>query len=116
MDECPKIINAKEFGESWKVWWGSLQPVWRNFSWPPTQAVNSTGRDWAALCRGGPNGVVLALIGLGWWVAAGNEAGQADEARLALADVQWAVKNMSNYKRPHAGEAGNLSKQRRVGN
>ena len=68
------------------------------------------------LCRGGPNAIALALIGLGWWLGASSASDDTADVRLAITDVAWAMKNM-NQKRTRAEETseGASNKRRRVG-
>ncbi|KAI9059315.1 hypothetical protein FKP32DRAFT_1534588, partial [Trametes sanguinea] len=69
----PPIRRVAEFGASCELWWSNLQPEQR--------ATSSDGKltrpssrlpleAWDEIRRGGPNGLFLVLLALGWWVDA----------------------------------------------
>ncbi|KAI9067505.1 hypothetical protein FKP32DRAFT_1552446, partial [Trametes sanguinea] len=66
----PAISKLAEYGASCQLWWSDLQPE--------TRGVSSDGRHrrpasplpseaWEDLRKGGPNGLFLVLLALGWW-------------------------------------------------
>lgn len=78
--------QLKAYAATWKKWWCTLQPQWRNISsWPPSTAAIGPDADWSALSVGGPNGIFLPLMALSWWVGAAN--GMNDESLQGAVDM-----------------------------
>ncbi|RXW18009.1 hypothetical protein EST38_g7846 [Candolleomyces aberdarensis] len=64
--------EREEFATAWLDWWKEMQPVARKYSHDdelplPLQAKH----DLSTIKKGGPSGLVLALIGLKWWYRPG---------------------------------------------
>lgn len=94
-DDMPDVTDTvKEFGEAWWKWWIGLQPDWREGSElvmePPEEF------DWGELEKGGPNGLFLLLLSLGWWGAGAQ--GEAEEHAEACAQAyesfNWALSHI----------------------
>jgi hypothetical protein len=86
----PIINNPKEYGDRWNGWWWGMQPSWREPDSPfemPSEALPSS---WSHLLCGGPNGFLLVILALAWWMAsnAGNDSSLIEEAAT---DVTWVL-------------------------
>jgi hypothetical protein len=46
------------------------------------------------LCRGGQNGLFMAVLALAWWAAALGEVSDDDELCDALDDATWVMQRM----------------------
>jgi len=81
---------------SWQSWWYGLQPEWRQL---PNSAVSrevpDKGEQWDMLCRGGKNGLFMAVLALAWWAAALGEVSDDDELCDALDDATWVMQRMA---------------------
>jgi|SRR5882762_8516409 len=86
----PIINNPKEYGDRWNAWWWSMQPSWREPE-PPFEVPSEALLDsWSHLLCGGPNGFLLVVLSLGWWMAstAGVDSSRIEEAAR---DVTWVL-------------------------
>ncbi|KAF8069151.1 hypothetical protein FPV67DRAFT_1669174 [Lyophyllum atratum] len=70
----PTIQDPLDFGYAVMAWWKSMQPAFRQSSelmpkpvYDPPELDVSNVDEWAALRKGGPNGVVSVLTVLVWW-------------------------------------------------
>ncbi|KAI9069756.1 hypothetical protein FKP32DRAFT_1541007, partial [Trametes sanguinea] len=66
----PTIRRVAEFGAGCQLWWSNLQPEarGRTHDGQPTRPASPLPREsWQVLRRGGPNGLFLVLLALGWW-------------------------------------------------
>ncbi|KAH9885582.1 hypothetical protein C8Q73DRAFT_630390, partial [Cubamyces lactineus] len=65
----PSIRKVAEFGASCELWWTGMQPAERIRDGQkyhrPSEVLPSC--VWDSLRRGGPNGLFLVLLALGWW-------------------------------------------------
>lgn len=89
--------RLKPFVAGWKLWWGELQPAWRDTTqWPPARDRATKGTDWRCLQQGGPNGLYLVIVSLAWWFRAvlDKESRQQKEVFEAMKDVGWVLKNL----------------------
>ncbi|KAF6764606.1 hypothetical protein DFP72DRAFT_799545 [Ephemerocybe angulata] len=60
----PEITDIQQFGRDWSAWWAQLT----------TKKGSKTGEeDLRGVKKAGPLGVVVAVIGLGWWCDGGEE-------------------------------------------
>jgi hypothetical protein len=62
----PGIASPDEFGDELSEWWAALQPDWR----PAYTQLDTEDRDWGALAYAGPNGILLFVRAMSWWVCA----------------------------------------------
>ncbi|KIL56397.1 hypothetical protein M378DRAFT_38406, partial [Amanita muscaria Koide BX008] len=86
------IEDAVEFGAMWKTWWVSMQPLWRDGE--ALLKDTPTETDWGTLLRGGPLGMGLVMMTLGWWIKAiGDDDNMFVQTKLAeaMADVEWVL-------------------------
>ncbi|KAI9064963.1 hypothetical protein FKP32DRAFT_1568831, partial [Trametes sanguinea] len=94
----PSISKVAEFGASCQLWWSTLQPQARG--------VTSDGHhkrpapplpveEWEGLRKGGPNGLFLVLLALGWWItAARGQRVEYDGAFKVVEDFIWVLENL----------------------
>ncbi|KAI9069576.1 hypothetical protein FKP32DRAFT_1550865, partial [Trametes sanguinea] len=69
----PPIRQVAQFGASCQLWWSNLQPEQRGITGHDKLNRPSSPLPldaWEDLRRGGPNGLFLVLLALGWWVDA----------------------------------------------
>ncbi|TBU21632.1 hypothetical protein BD311DRAFT_677921 [Dichomitus squalens] len=94
-EKLPKVKSTKQYAVGWKRWWTSLQPSSRlenSNAWPPARREPARDEDWAAIRRGGPNGMFLAVVSLAWWLWAAIDAGEevvGSDVEQAMDDVLW---------------------------
>ena len=95
-EKLPKIKSTQQYAVAWKRWWLSLQPPSRiedaNNPWPPARREPANDEEWTSVRRGGPNGMFLVVISLGWWLWATVDAGEplaGSEIEVAVGDVLW---------------------------
>ena len=86
----PVINDPQEYGDRWNAWWWSMQPSWRDpesqFDIPSESSVGS----WSHLLCGGPNGLLLVILALAWWMksSTGSNSSLIEDAAI---DVTWAL-------------------------
>ena len=81
---------------SWQKWWLGLQPSWRVLDdGTLLQEVPDTGEQWVSLRQSGPNGFIMVILALSWWVD--MMGGEVDDRELheVLDDVTWVVRCMA---------------------
>lgn len=90
-------FKVSEFAVRWRVWWESLQPVWRdNEDWPPHRDVPED-EDWLQLRKGGPNGLFHVIISLTWWAAQCHTKKDRLAYTSAQEDVVWVLQLVYSY-------------------
>ena len=70
--------------------------------WPFNREVDHTTYDWTPLLQGGPNGMYLVVVSLGWWLLAASKAADEKPAEWAqveeaLADVEWVLGHLLSF-------------------
>ena len=83
-------VNAKEFGAAVLQWWLTIQPTTRK-EWPPTYTPLPHDFSFDYINRGGPNGVFLMILCLGWWANALTTDADAADYTLVVNDVSWVL-------------------------
>ena len=60
--------------------------------WPLARIAPADADDWAAVKRGGCNGVFMVVMALSWWLAE-SKGGDGDLADVfdAVSDVSWVL-------------------------
>ncbi|KAH6890252.1 hypothetical protein BKA70DRAFT_1234735 [Coprinopsis sp. MPI-PUGE-AT-0042] len=95
----PKEIDAAEFGPHLVAWWHSLQRDERIQSSASPASYKHNGLEdgiWEKLRKGGPNGLGLVVVALGWWVSAYSEESEPSASLLELLeDVTWVLGQLS---------------------
>ncbi|KAF8062348.1 hypothetical protein FPV67DRAFT_1508149 [Lyophyllum atratum] len=79
----PAIQDPLEFGYAVMAWWKSMQPAFRQTTevlpkpiYDSPELDVSSIEDWAALRKGGPNGMVSVMTMLVWWGQCMNSGSQ----------------------------------------
>ncbi|KAH6888248.1 hypothetical protein BKA70DRAFT_1443242 [Coprinopsis sp. MPI-PUGE-AT-0042] len=114
--ETPKDIDVDDFEQRLLAWWHSLQPAWRissATSAPSMYKRDNTAGDLDGLRKGGPNGIVLVIIAIGWWISSHRDkllGGRVDEV---LEDLIWVLGKVSNNSSGPSGanDAGGRPKR-----
>ncbi|KAH6905401.1 hypothetical protein BKA70DRAFT_1431013 [Coprinopsis sp. MPI-PUGE-AT-0042] len=126
----PKEIDATEFGPRLVAWWRSLQPDERIQSSASPASYKRDGLEdgiWEKLRKGGPNGLGLVVVALGWWVSAYSNESEPPASLLELLEyVTWVLGQLSTSttggeatqdvprgKRKAGGGGGSCSKRHR---
>ncbi|KAI0671899.1 hypothetical protein C8Q78DRAFT_991412 [Trametes maxima] len=95
----PAIPSVTQYGVNWRLWWAALQPSDRskgiddNLSCLPRKVLNNDA--WAVLKRGGPNGLFIALISLGWWIGAADNGYDLTMAYKMVDDFVWVLSQIA---------------------
>lgn len=88
----PPIDDVAEYGEQMRGWWCTLQASWRREdakgSWPLIRHA-PLNEDWDSLARGGANGLMVFLVGLGWWLGKVEDKESVAELASVVEDVRW---------------------------
>ncbi|KAJ7621441.1 hypothetical protein FB45DRAFT_707048, partial [Roridomyces roridus] len=74
------------------AWWVQINPSWRKKA--GTLVQEGTG-SWDELNKPGMNGLLNVLACLRWWDAVVETKQQRDEWDRAVADVRWALEQMT---------------------
>jgi hypothetical protein len=89
-NQMPAIDNPKEYGDRWNAWWWGMQPSWRDPDLPFDMPSEASAASWSHLLCGGPNGILLVILALGWWMKYGTETGSSPIEEAAI-DVTWVL-------------------------
>ncbi|KAJ7178543.1 hypothetical protein C8R43DRAFT_871984, partial [Mycena crocata] len=92
-DRKPDINNVMKYEREWWVWWGKLQPSWREKGEdgrPVEMSISACG-NWSTLIAPGMNGMLSVVASLSWWGEAEEKAGTgvSEGWRAAVKDVIW---------------------------
>lgn len=92
----PAIPNLQEFATTFWQWWMAIQSDGRVVE---EKLVQETGVNLTAVVQRGRNGIVTAVMALGWWGEKVSEGEEADLAEwlLAVADVSWVLEHRQPY-------------------
>lgn len=88
-------VDAKVFGPAVIRWWRTIQPTTRK-QWPPTYDPLPEDFSFDYINRGGPNGVFLIILCLGWWANALTMDAGINDYTLVVNDVSWALEQLAN--------------------
>lgn len=63
------ITDVDEFGDATMKWWRQIQPLWRQGDDKLPLAIYTPpeNESWDVLAQGGPTGLLLLMVVLGWW-------------------------------------------------
>ena len=89
-NQMPQVNDAKEYGDRWNAWWWSMQPSWRDPESPFELPSEATAGSWSHLLCGGPNGVLLVILALAWWMRS-TTATNSSPIEEAGIDVTWVL-------------------------
>ena len=86
----PEINDPKEYGDRWNAWWWSMQPSWRDPESPFDVPSEASAGSWSHFFCGGPNGLLLVILALAWWMKCsdGNNLSLIEEAAT---DITWVL-------------------------
>jgi len=91
-DAMPEV-SIGTFAPTWTEWWVRLQPEWRGETFPLSTEAPEVS-DWSELRKGGPNGIFVVLLSLGWW----GMAMESDEELTSWGDVfmgfRWVLEQL----------------------
>ncbi|KAJ7736396.1 hypothetical protein B0H14DRAFT_2408355, partial [Mycena olivaceomarginata] len=91
----PEIVLNKHI-ETWWSWWGRLAPSWRDRDERGRPVIGKQG-PWESLVWPGGNGMLTAILCLGWWLEA--EGDTTEDWHAAVKDVKWVLEGLlSNAK------------------
>ncbi|KAF9779305.1 hypothetical protein BJ322DRAFT_1013450, partial [Thelephora terrestris] len=88
-------VDAEKFGEAVIKWWLTIQPTTRK-QWPPTYGPLSADFSFDYFNCGGPNGVFLMILCLGWWANALTVDTNLIDYTLVVNDVSWVLEQIAN--------------------
>ncbi|KAH6897790.1 hypothetical protein BKA70DRAFT_1438046 [Coprinopsis sp. MPI-PUGE-AT-0042] len=93
-----EVAEASDFGPRVLAWWHSLQPAWRVPSSVSTPGVykRDDGGSLDCLKKGGPNGIFLIVIAIGWWISAHGDDEISASATEILEDVMWILSQLAD--------------------
>lgn len=104
----PEVNDPKEYGDRWNGWWWSMQPSWRDPESPFDMPSETSAVSWSNLLCGGPNGLLLVILALGWWMKSCYETNPSPIEEAAV-DVTWVLAQLTT-----ALEASNKGKKREL--
>jgi hypothetical protein len=87
-------VDAAIFSEKVVGWWLTIQPTTRKV-WPPTYAPLPAGFSFEYFNRGGPNGVFLMILCLGWWANTLSTNTDHTSFKLVVHDVRWVLEQLA---------------------
>ena len=87
-------VDAGKFGASVITWWLTIQPTTRK-QWPPTYDPLPNDFSFDYFNRGGPNGVFLLILCLGWWANALTADTDLTDYTLVVNDVCWVLEQVA---------------------
>jgi hypothetical protein len=88
-------VDIEEFGQTVVEWWLTIQPTTRK-GWPPTHKPPSQDFSFDYFNRGGPNGVFLVVLCLGWWANALAPGMNHENFQLVVHDVRWVLEQIAS--------------------
>ena len=80
----PKINDPQEYGDRWNAWWWSMQPSWREPDSPFNMPSEASAGSWSHLLCGGPNGLLLVILALGWWMKSSTKTNRSSIEEAAI--------------------------------
>lgn len=107
-NQMPEVNDPKEYGDRWNGWWWSMQPSWRDPESPFDMPSETSAVSWSNLLCGGPNGLLLVILALGWWMKSCYETNPSPIEEAAV-DVTWVLAQLTT-----ALEASNKGKKREL--
>ena len=88
-------VDAERFGTAVLKWWLTIQPTTRK-QWPPTHNPLPNDFSFDYFNRGGPNGVFLVILCLGWWANALTADMDLTNYTLVTNDVRWVLEQIAS--------------------
>jgi len=87
-------VDAEKFGATVLEWWLTIQPTTRK-TWPPVYSPLTTDFSFEYFNCGGPNGVFLMILCLGWWANALEPGTDPTSFDLVTRDVCWVLEQVA---------------------
>ena len=87
-------VDAREFGAAVLKWWITIQLTTRK-QWPPVYGPLQGDFSFDYFNRGGPNGVFLMILCLGWWANALTADTDMTDYMLVLNDMSWVLAQLA---------------------
>ena len=86
----PVVDDPNGYGDRWNSWWWGMQPSWRDPDIPFNLPSEVPAGSWSNMLCGGPNGVLLVVLALAWWLksSTGTNSSLIKEAAV---DVTWVL-------------------------
>lgn len=88
-------VDPNTFGASVLNWWRTIQPTTRK-QWPPTYDPLPDDFSFDYFNRGGPNGVFLMVLCLGWWAGALTADTDMTDYTSVVNDVCWVLEQIAS--------------------
>jgi hypothetical protein len=109
----PVVNDPEEYGDRWNAWWWGMQPSWRDPDIPFNSPSEVPADSWSHMLCGGPNGLLLVVLALAWWMKSSTGADSSPIKEAAL-DVTWVLGQLrlalnvpnKGKKRDHEVETG----------
>jgi hypothetical protein len=92
----PLVKDTEKFGRLWNNWWKLMQPSWRLGGDDALSRNVPPNANWSHLRCGGPNGLVIVILALAWWmrgVSIGDSSGLTF-VQEAIEEVNWTLVQM----------------------
>jgi len=86
----PVVDDPKGYGDRWNAWWWGMQPSWRDPDIPFDLPSEVPAGSWSNMLCGGPNGVLLVVLALAWWLKSSTGTNTSPIKEAAL-DVTWVL-------------------------
>ena len=86
----PVVNDPKEYGDRWNAWWWSMQPSWRDPEAPFDMPSEASAGSWSHLLCGGPNGLLLVILALAWWIKCSTRTNLSPIEEAAI-DLTWVL-------------------------
>ena len=88
----PLLSEPNEYGDRWNAWWWGMQPGWQQSDSPFDMPSEASPASWSDLLCGGPNGILLVILALAWWmkdcIGTNSSLTKLEEAVI---DVTWVL-------------------------
>ena len=98
LEVTPVIENVASFGERFRFYWMSMQPMFRRRSdgldWPPHSPDTYDDIAFDDLRKFGKSGFLLVMMMLVWWGASVDSARERNEWLAAVEDAIWVLREM----------------------
>ena len=87
-------VDPEKFGAAVLQWWLTIQPTTRK-NWPPVYNALPDNSRFDFFNHGGPNGVFLMILCLGWWANALAPGMDFTNFNLVVGDVHWVLEQIA---------------------
>lgn len=93
----PDIKDVGVYGGQVRGWWRAIQPEWRKEhaegDWPLHRQA-PLDEDWDLVARGGPNGLMMVMMAIGWWFGRLDDKKAVAELGSVVEDITWALRKI----------------------